>query len=202
MNNCTSVSNKSIPPIMCIVGFSNSGKTTVMVGLISELRNRGLRIAAIKHDVHGFEMDKPGKDTWRQKRAGAEVTIISSPHQIGMVKDVRHDHHPLELATLIDQEIDIILAEGFKSTDLPKIEVFRPENGKPPACKDDPFLIAVVSDSEIGWNVPLFRTDDYCGIADFIVDYFSLKAKDSMVSNPQYLSDIRNALQFSHTKEM
>ncbi|HUU81381.1 MAG TPA: molybdopterin-guanine dinucleotide biosynthesis protein B, partial [Acidobacteriota bacterium] len=84
-------------PIVLFVGSSGSGKTTLLEKLIPELTRRGLRVGTIKHDVHGFEMDQPGKDSWRHKHAGALASIISSPHQIGEVMDVDHDHSLDEL---------------------------------------------------------------------------------------------------------
>ncbi|HIJ56135.1 MAG TPA: molybdopterin-guanine dinucleotide biosynthesis protein B [Deltaproteobacteria bacterium] len=165
---------ENFPPIVCIVGFSGSGKTTVTVGLIAALKLRGLVVGTIKHDVHGFEMDRPGKDSWRHKQAGASTTIISSPSQIGMVRDVNRDHHPLELVPLLNG-MDIVLVEGFKRADLPKIEVFRPENGKPPACRNDRNLLAVVSDATLDWRVARYAANDFDGLADFIIRKFKLE---------------------------
>ena len=156
------------PPVLCIVGFSGSGKTTLTVGLVAALRCRGMRVGTIKHDVHGFEMDQPGKDSWRHKQAGAETTIITSPFQIGMVMDVDHDHHPLEILPLM-RGMDIVLVEGFKRANLPKIEVFRPENQKPPVCQEDPYLMAVVSSSLLNWDVPRYSPDDIEGLCTFIL---------------------------------
>jgi molybdopterin-guanine dinucleotide biosynthesis protein B len=156
------------PPVLCIAGFSGSGKTTLMVALVAALRRRGLRLGTIKHDVHGFDMDRPGKDSWRHKQAGAGVTIVTSPKQIGMVMDVKHDHQPLELLPLMT-DMDIVLVEGFKRAPLPKIEVFRPEIGKPPACKGDRHLVAVVSDANMDWGVPRYSPDDIEGLCDFIL---------------------------------
>ena len=166
-------SGNGAPPVISIVGFSGAGKTTLMVKLISEFKNRGSNVGSIKHDVHGFEMDRPGKDSWQHKQAGASTTIISSPYQVGMVRDVDHDHHPLELLPLLCN-MDIIFVEGFKRAGLPKIEVFRPENGKPPACQGDKYLLALVSDALLDWGVPQFTTADIIGIADFIVQTFNL----------------------------
>jgi len=90
-----------------------------------------------------------------------------------MVRDVDHDHHPLELVSLL-YGIDIILVEGFKRADLPKIEVFRPENGKPPACRNDRNLLAVVSDEKLDWRVPRYAATDSGGLADFIIREFKL----------------------------
>jgi molybdopterin-guanine dinucleotide biosynthesis adapter protein len=160
-------------PLLCIVGFSSAGKTTVTIGLVAALKQRGLHVGTIKHDVHDFEMDRPGKDSWRHKQAGASTTIISSPAQIGMVMDVDHDHHPLELVPLLG-EMDIVLVEGFKQADLPKIEVFRPENDKPPACRNDRNLLAVVSDSHLDWGVPRYAANDFEGLAELILEHFRL----------------------------
>ena len=165
----STVSREKLPPVLCIVGFSGSGKTTVTVDLIAALRRRGLRVGTIKHDVHGFDMDQPGKDSWRHKRAGAATTIVTSPKQIGMVMDVDHDHHPLELLPLL-RGMDIVLVEGFKRAELPKVEVFRPENQKPPACRGDRHLVAVVSRSPLNWGVPRYLPDDAEGLCAFILE--------------------------------
>ena len=158
---------ENAPPVLCIVGFSGSGKTTVSVRLIATLKKRGLRVGTIKHDVHGFEMDRPGKDSWRHKQAGSSTTIVTSPKQIGVVMDVDHDHHPLELLPFL-AGMDIVLVEGFKRAPLPKIEVFCPEAGKPPACMGDRHLLAVVSAALLDWGVPRYSPDDIEGLCDFI----------------------------------
>lgn len=161
-------------PMAAIVGFSNSGKTTVLEKLIRELVMRGLRVGTIKHDVHGFEMDKPGKDTWRHKQAGASTTIISSPRQIGVVKDVDHDHDPLELTSLMP-DMDLILLEGYKSADVPKIEIFRSAVSKKIFNVDSPKLMAVVSDrSHDDITVPCFGHDDIRGIADLLIEKMAI----------------------------
>jgi molybdopterin-guanine dinucleotide biosynthesis protein B len=156
-----------------IAGFSGSGKTTVTVGLVAEFNRRGLRVATIKHDVHGFAIDRPGKDSWRHKQAGAAATIVTSPDKIGMVMDADHDHQPWELLPLLSG-IDLVLVEGFKRAPIAKIEVHRPETGKPPACRNDPNLIAVVSDADLHWGVPRFGSRDVSALADFIAARFDL----------------------------
>ena len=167
------IKSQNIPPVVCIVGFSSAGKTTVTVGLVRALKHQGLRVGTIKHDVHGFEIDQPGKDSWRHKQAGASATIITSEAQIGMVMDVDHDHHPLELVPLLG-EMDIVLVEGFKRVDMPKIEIFRPENKKPAACRNDRNLLAVVSDAHLDWSVPQYAANDIEGLAEFVIDHFRL----------------------------
>lgn len=162
-------------PLVSVVGFSGSGKTTLVVKLIAEMASRGLKIGSIKHDAHGFSMDKPGKDSWRHKKAGASATIVSSPFQIGMVKDVDHDHSAEELASMLDFA-DIIIAEGFKRGPHAKIEIFRPgvcENTEP-ICIGDPNLLAIATDSQIDADVPVFSLNDVAGIADFILARFGI----------------------------
>jgi molybdopterin-guanine dinucleotide biosynthesis protein B len=164
-------------PCVCIVGFSDSGKTCVTVELITLLRMKGLNVGTIKHDVHGFEMDHPGKDSWRHKQAGALTTVISSPYQVGMVMDVGYDHQPHELLPLFSG-MDIVLIEGFKRANLPKIEVYRPANKKMPACKDDPLLFAVVSDTPLQWGVPVYTFEAIKDLADQLITKFALKSQE------------------------
>ena len=163
------------PPIISFAGHSGSGKTTFIEKLIPLLTSASVNIAVIKHDVHGFEMDKPGKDTWRHKKAGAMATIISSSNQIGMVLDTGHDHLPYELAPLVSCA-DLVIAEGFKKGPQPKIEVFRPAatGDAAPLCQDDPQLIAVVSDAPVTLDVPVFGINDAESVAIFIKQYFNL----------------------------
>jgi molybdopterin-guanine dinucleotide biosynthesis protein B len=164
---------KTVPPVVSIVGNSGSGKTTFLEKLIPVLTGRGLKVGSIKHDVHGFELDKPGKDSWRHKHAGASTTVISSPYQIGMVKDVEYDHQPDELFPLFNG-MDIILTEGYKRSNMPKLEIFRLEITTEPLCKNDEKLLALISDSAIDIGVPVFSTGDIQKVADFLIQNFNL----------------------------
>jgi len=164
---------QSTPPILSIVGNSGSGKTTFIEKLIPELTRHGLRVGSIKHDVHGFEMDKPGKDSWRHKQAGSSMTVISSASQIGMVKDVDHDHTPDELSSLF-LGMDLIITEGFKSGDKPKLEVYRPEATGKLLCRNDNNLLALISDAAADLHVPVFSPADPQGAATFIIAHFDL----------------------------
>jgi len=163
-------------PLVSIVGNSGAGKTTLLEKLIPELVERGYRIGTVKHDVHGFQIDKPGKDSWRHKKAGASTTIISSSQQIGMVKDVDHDHSPSELIPYFLQ-VDIILLEGYKRAQHPKVEVFRLKAYSEPVCGSDENLIALVSSDPVDLGVPRFDLDDIKGLTDFLADFFGLKAE-------------------------
>lgn len=163
----------NVPPIICIVGASGSGKTTLLEKLIPEFIRRGLKVGTIKHYPHKFELDLHGKDSWRHKHAGAAITILSSPSQIGMVMDVDHDHHPDELTPLLSS-VDIILAEGYKNSDMPKLEVFRPEIYGQLLLKKDKHLLALVSDTPLDLDLPRFLTDDVEGLAGFLIEHFKL----------------------------
>lgn len=167
-------------PYLSIVGFSGSGKTTLMERLIGELTRRGLRIGSIKHDSHGFEMDHPGKDSWRHKQAGAAVSMIASPHQIGMVRDVDRDHRLEELVAMLP-DVDLAIAEGFKRGTHPKIEIHRPAANPESACKGDPHLLAVVSDTALEWGVPRFGLDEIGALADFVEKHFSLPQSNAAI---------------------
>ena len=92
------LSGRPTPPIVSVVGYSGSGKTTFIVKLVPELTRRGIRVGTIKHDVHGFEMDREGKDSYRHKKAGARISVISSPQKVGMVRDVDRERTVAELA--------------------------------------------------------------------------------------------------------
>ena len=168
-------SNLKHPPLVIIAGRSKSGKTTLLERLIPELKKRGLRVGTIKHHHKegDFDIDYPGKDSWRHKKAGAEKTIISSPNRIGIVMDVDHDYKPNELIPFFN-EMDIILIEGHKGENLPKVEIFRPEVHDTPLCLEDPGLIAVMTDSNLKTGFPVFRLNDITGLADLLVRHFEL----------------------------
>ena len=161
------------PPIVSIVGYSGAGKTTFLEKLIPAIKYNGYKVGVIKHDVHGFDIDKPGKDSWRLKQAGAEATLISSPQKIGLVKDVYYDHKPRELLSFFT-EMDIIFCEGYKQEPNPKIEVFRSEINSEPLCRDDEHLLALISDTNVAINVPIFANVDVKGVAQFIITHFNL----------------------------
>jgi molybdopterin-guanine dinucleotide biosynthesis protein B len=166
--------NTDIPPLVCIVGRSGSGKTTLLEKLIGELRKRGLRVGTIKHHKHDFEMDYPGKDSWRHKQAGSVAALISSPRKIGMVMDADHDYGPEELAPFLSG-VALILCEGFKRAKQPKVEVFRSEIHDKPFCIDDDNLIALVTDADEDLGVPRFATSDSAGLASFLIKHFRLE---------------------------
>lgn len=161
------------PPVVPFVGYSGAGKTTLLVKVIETLTRRGFRVATVKHHSHDFEMDVPGKDTWRHKQSGAVATLISSPNRIGMVRDVAHDMSLEELIPLVSQ-VDVILVEGFKQVKRDKLEVFRPEVPAQPACLKDKYIVALISDTPVDSAIPRFSPFDVDAIVDFIIAHFGL----------------------------
>ncbi len=121
-------------PIISIVGKSDSGKTSFIEELIPRLKEEGIRVATIKHDVHGFTMDRPGKDTYRHKESGAGMVIISSPKRIALIRDVEEEYSLVRLQELYGEGFDLILTEGYKKEDRTKIEVHRPAKHKERLC--------------------------------------------------------------------
>ncbi len=157
------------------VAKSGTGKTTLLEKVIAELKERGYRVGAIKHDAHRFDIDHPGKDSHRMTAAGADTMLISSPEKLALVK--RHAASPPigELIATYFGDVDIVLTEGFKKSDLPKIEVHRRERSTTLLCRgdeNDPSLIAVASDETLELDVPVFDINDAAGIASFIAEKF------------------------------
>lgn len=157
---------------MSIVGRSNTGKTTLIEKLIPELRRRGYRVATIKHNIHGFDIDHEGKDSWRHKKAGARLTVIASPQRIAVIEDVSKDYELSELRDLYVRDVDIILSEGFKGNPHPKIEVIRSGMKHDPLCSAEDNLMAIVSDEPVDRGVPCLDIDDIQGVANLIEDRF------------------------------
>ena len=152
--------------IISVVGKSGSGKTTLIEKLIPELKKRGYRIGIIKHAHHGFDIDKQGKDSWRHKEAGADTVLVASPGKIAMVKNDKYDSLD-GLAKYFD-DVDLVITEGYKREDKPKIEVFRTDRHKEPLCSNVNNLIAFVTDSDIDLNVPKFGLEEIEELADWL----------------------------------
>lgn len=159
-------------PIISIVGRSESGKTTLMEKLIPELVRRHYKVATVKHDAHSFEIDKKGKDSWRHKNAGASIVIVSSPKRVTIFSDAEKDLTLEELRDMYINGVDIILAEGYKKSIHPKIEVNRAAIGNDLLCTVDDNLIAIVSDREPNIGVPVFDPKDIVGLANLIEEKY------------------------------
>ncbi len=159
-------------PIVSIVGKSGCGKTTLLEKLIPELKRRGYRLATIKHHFHaGFEIDVPGKDTWRHARAGSDHVIIAGPDRLASIRQLEHE---LTLDEIVESAIaparptvDLILTEGFKRANKPSLEVVRLANGLELISSAEQ-LAAVATDAPLETLVPQFDINDVVRIADFI----------------------------------
>jgi molybdopterin-guanine dinucleotide biosynthesis protein B len=161
-------------PIVCVVGTSGSGKTFVVAKLVAELKRRGHRVATIKHDVHDFEIDKEGKDSWQHARAGSDTVVISSPKKVAMISKVDHDSSLSELADVIGGGFDIVIAEGYKRSGAPKIEVHRRELKRDLLCSERE-LVAVATDEFLDISSPQYSPDDARGLADLLESEFIKK---------------------------
>jgi molybdopterin-guanine dinucleotide biosynthesis protein B len=159
-------------PIVSIVGESESGKTTLMEKLIAELTRRGIRVATIKHNRDGFEIDREGKDSWRHKQAGAVATVIASPGRVAVIEDAPRDYGLAEIRDRYIKDADIILAEGYKFNPHPKIEVFRTELRRERLCGPSDDLVALAGDRPVAADVPWYDWNDARGLADLIAEKF------------------------------
>ena len=163
------------PPTVSFVGKSQSGKTVLMEKLIAEFKRRGYRVAAVKHGRGGMNIDWQGKDSWRFAAAGADTVFVSSPDKLAFIRNVNHDLNIEEIVLTAGTEFDLILAEGFRKSRIPKIEVHRGELGDDLLCSPEE-LSAIVTDAPLDTNVAQFPQGDTAAIADFIERSFVLKA--------------------------
>nr|WP_304412868.1 molybdopterin-guanine dinucleotide biosynthesis protein B [Desulfuromonas sp. TF] len=160
---------------LSFVAKSGTGKTTLLEKVIRELKDRDYRVGVIKHDAHRFNIDHPGKDSYRLTAAGADTMLIASPEKLALIKQ-----HPVsppldELLATYFSDVDIVLTEGFKKSGLPKIEINRRERSATLICRGeehDPTLIAVASDQSLEVDVPLLDLNDTSAIADFVEERF------------------------------
>ncbi len=157
-------------PVISVVGKSGVGKTTLLEKLIAELKRRGYRVATIKHDIHGFEIDRPGKDTWRHAQAGSNHVVIASPNRIAHIQRLDRELTLPEIVATI-HDADIILTEGYKRGPAPKIEVSRTERSRELLCSPEE-LVAIATDQPYDLNVPQFDLNDAVGLVDLIEERF------------------------------
>ena len=156
-----------------LAGWSGSGKTTLMTALIPHFVSRGITVSTIKHAHHRFDVDHPGKDSWRHREAGAREVMIASTQRWALMRELRGAAEPL-LDELVQRmsPVDLLLVEGFKRHPHPKIEVYRPSLGKPLLYPDDPFVVAVASDEPLSeLALPCLPLSDACAVANFILHH-------------------------------
>ena len=158
-------------PLITIIGKSGSGKTTLIEKLIQELSQRGYRLAAVKHHSHaGFEVDTPGKDSWRFAQAGSQQVVIAAPDKFATYRKLDHELSLDEVAAEI-RGVDLILVEGYKRSNKPSIEIVRAEKGAELIGSPEQ-IVAVATDLPEEFDVPRFHLDDIQGIATFIEKNF------------------------------
>jgi molybdopterin-guanine dinucleotide biosynthesis adapter protein len=159
--------------IFGLAGWSGSGKTTLLTALIPELVSRGITVSTLKHAHHAFDVDQPGKDSWRHRQAGAEEVMVSSPARWALMHELRGAPEPsFEELVRRMSPVDLLLVEGFKRYPHPKIEVYRPLLGKPLLHPEDPSVVAIASDEALpGLALPWLPLSDGGAIADFILGH-------------------------------
>lgn len=154
-----------------LAGWSGAGKTTLLEKLIPELAGRGLSVSTLKHAHHAFDVDKPGKDSWVHRQAGATEVLISSANRFALMREHRGAPEPT-LAELLERlaPVDLVLVEGFKRGPHPKIEVWRAANGKPFLHPEDPTIRAIASDQALdGMPLPVVDLNDTGAIANIVL---------------------------------
>lgn len=164
-------------PLLGFCAWSGTGKTTLLRELIPLLRGRGLRVGVIKHAHHAFDIDQPGKDSWVLRHAGATQTLVASSRRAALITEYDDDRSEPDLAAslaMLDrQALDLVLVEGFKHEAFPKIELHRPEMGRPLICGETPHIVAVASDRKLDLPrpLPLLDLNQPAQLADFVIDF-------------------------------
>ncbi len=162
--------------VVGFAGFSGSGKTTLVERLIPALKLRGLRVSVVKHAHHKFDIDHPGKDTWRHREAGAFEVVVASSQRLALMREFERPaqlsvHH---LIAELYEGVDWVLVEGFKDSNLLKIEVWRPQSGKPVLYPEDDFIAAIATESPARLPQPTLRPvlelNDADTVAQWLID--------------------------------
>jgi molybdopterin-guanine dinucleotide biosynthesis protein MobB len=158
-----------------IVGYKNAGKTGLMERLVTEITGRGISVSTLKHAHHTFDVDHPGKDSYRHRQAGAQQVLLASGTRWALMSELRGAAEP-PLADLLRllSPVDLVLVEGYKRDAHPKVEAFRAVTGNPLIAPDDPTVRAVASDTALTLDRPVFDLDDTAAIADFILSEVGL----------------------------
>ncbi len=158
--------------IFGISGWSGSGKTTLIEQLVPKFVRRGLMVSLVKHAHHSFDVDHPGKDSYRHRQAGCKEVLVTSDARWVIMHELRGGPEPS-----LDEQIkrispcDLLLVEGYKRYPMPKLEVWRKDNAKPLLHPEDEHIIAIAADSALETRLPRFDLSDYDGIGDFILSF-------------------------------
>jgi molybdopterin-guanine dinucleotide biosynthesis protein B len=152
-----------------VIGWKNSGKTSLMERLVADITARGVSVSTIKHVHHAVDLDQPGKDSFRHRQAGAREVVLASADRFAVM--VEHRGPEPELPAILARlaPVDLVLVEGYKRDAHPKIEVWRAETGQPLIQPGDPLVRAVATDAELALAVPTMDLNDTAAIASFIL---------------------------------
>ena len=167
-----------MPPIVSIIGRSKSGKTTLLENLLRELTSRGYQVATVKHAPRGMDFDKPDKDSWRHLQAGSLATVVVSKDKVVMVRLAAGETTLEEIDRSLGEDYDLVLAEGFKHGEAPKIEVHR--RGAGPTLSGIKKLIAVATDEPLETRARQFSLDDVKGLADLLETGFIIPQRERL----------------------
>ena len=161
--------------IFGVTGWKNSGKTGLMERLITEFTARGLSVSSIKHAHHSFDIDHPGRDSYRHRDAGARQVLLASRNRWALMHELRDEDEP-SLGDLLKQlsPVDLVLIEGYKRDRHPKIEAHRKETGQPLIAPEDQTIVAVASDASVAIDRPVLDLNDTAAIANFIAQHLEL----------------------------
>lgn len=162
-------------PVVSFVGRSGSGKTTFLEQLVPAMQQRGYRVGCIKHDTHQFEVDYPGKDSWRLRQAGSEWVALASDSQVALMGRVEQPPSLDEMIACFPQTVDLVLTEGYRQANKPRIELVRMARSTTPLVPPGE-LVALVTDGAFDVPCPTFALDDIAGVADLIEQRFLRKA--------------------------
>jgi molybdopterin-guanine dinucleotide biosynthesis protein B len=157
-------------PVISVVGRSGVGKTTVLERIIRELKGRGHKVGTVKHDTHGFEVDRPGKDSWRHAQAGSDAVVISGPRRMALIRQLDREMSLDEIVRMLG-DVDIVVTEGYKRGDKPKIEVTREERGSELLCRAEE-LIGIMADYPVDMPVPQFALDDAVSVVNLLEELY------------------------------
>ena len=166
----------AVQKVFGFAGFSGSGKTTLLEKVIPLLTAHGLRISVIKHAHHKFDIDKPGKDSFRHREAGAGEVLVVSGFRWALMHELVNEAEPtLEELCARLAPCDLVIVEGYKFSVIPKIEVHRSETGHPHLFQDDKYIVALATDTHCETALPQFDINEPQQVATFILKYFSFK---------------------------
>lgn len=157
-------------PVVSVVGKSGVGKTTALERIIREIKRRGYKVGTVKYDTHGFEVDKPGKDSWRHAQAGSDSVVIAGPRRMALVRQLDEEMSLDDIITLMG-DLDLVITEGYKRGEKPKIEITRQERGTELLCQPEE-LIGIMADYAVDMPVPQFSLEDAAGLVDLLEDLY------------------------------